>query len=118
MNEKKTNENAVNEVAEKETILQKAARKQTERRARRAERKAVKAEEPKKTVKEWIGDHKVAVGGGLAILVGSAIAVAKAAKRCGSDEIYDPDFECEPGDDFPGFEDSSDETANEEVNAE
>lgn len=118
MNENKTNENAVNEVAEKETFLQKAARKQTEVRARRAEKKAAKAEKPKKSVKEWIGDHKVAIGGGAALLIGSAIAVAKAAKRCGTDEVYDPDFECEPGDDFPEIEDSSDETADEEVNAE
>ena len=115
--------NNVVKFEKKETRRERRARERAEAKALREEKKAAKAAEKpeKKTFKglvktgvEWVGDHKVAIGGAVALLVGAGVAAAKASKRCGSDEVYDPDFECEPGDEFPDTEESADESVAEE----
>ena len=66
---------------------------------------------------------KVYIYGGVMVLLalGALAAGVAASKRCGSDEVYDPDMETEPGDwepeDMEPVE-STEETSEEEVNAE
>lgn len=92
----------------KETLKEKIAHKREEVKAKREEKKAQKAENPNK-----INTKKIVLGlGGTALVIGSIAAAIATSKRCGSDEVYDPDLECEPGDDFPEIE------TTEEVNSE
>lgn len=86
---------AVQVTEKKETIKEKLHRAKEERLAKRAERKAAKADKPKTNWKK-VG----AIAGGVGLVLGAAIAGAAAKHRCGGAEVYDPEAECEPGDEF------------------
>ena len=99
---------------EKKTVFQKIKAVPAAIKQKHEEKKAAKAEKSKSKT-------KLAVGLGIAgLALGALAAGAFASKRCGSDEVYDPDEGPEPGDWVPEDMDNSDsgETSEEEVNEE
>lgn len=109
MNNENQNEAAV--VDKKLTFKEKVQLKKDEIAAKRTVKKAEKAAKPKCDKK------KIALGIGAGVLlVGSAIAAAAVRSRAGSDEVYDPDYECEPGDDYEVM--NEEESVEEETPAE
>ena len=103
MEEKKVVDFEANQNAEvankKETIKEKFARKREEVKEKKAAKKAARAENPKKINLKKIG---IGIGTGLAAAV--AIGTAIACSKRGDTGTIDPDWECEPGDDYPEIE--------------
>lgn len=111
MEENKEKNAAEVETTKKEGIMAKFHRKREEAKAEREAQKAEKAENRFSTKEKVLGGI-----GAAALVIGGVAAAISASKRCGGGEVYDPDWECEPGDDFPEI-DTVEESA-EEINSE
>lgn len=117
-----TNEAKIEKVSARQMRKELKAQKKAERAEAKAAKKAAKAEKPSiiEKGKTWVDDHRGLVAGvatGAVLVVGTMIGVAKAKSRSGSDEVYDPDFEDEPGEgsfDSDPCEESEEDAVNEE----
>lgn len=103
---------------EKRTIFQKVKAMPAELKAKRAAKKAAKAEKPKGDLKQ-----KIILGlGGAGLVLGTVLAMNEVRKHTGSEEVYDPDGGPEPGDWLPEDtepeDESIEETSEEEVDEE
>lgn len=100
------------ETPKKETVREKFSRKKAEFKAKRDAKKGAQADKPKK-----INVKKIIVGVGAGLAAAAAVGAAIAASKRGETGEIDPDWECEPGDDYPEVDDTSDseEAATEEV---
>jgi len=118
---KNTNEAKIEKIDTRKMRKELKAQKKAERAKAKAAKKAAKAEKPSiiEKGKTWVDDHRGLVAGvatGAVLVVGTLVGISKARGRSGSDEVYDPDFEDEPGEGC--FESPCEEPEEEAVNEE